>query len=114
MTDAEKRQLYADIDANPIKAFKVQLKRGDATYLTMLPDYMLGGICRYLILGIKPGSFLTSIVAGEWDLARKRADATNAMFIDTYRAFLDEECPKGCHGSPEAVRAWCEKGGLVG
>lgn len=112
--NSERQQVYTDIDQDPLKAYKVHTQSKGISLLTLLPKHMHGGICRYLLLGIKPGSFLTSVIAHEWELAGKRADDMNVALLDTYRRLMDSEWPVDAHGSPEDVRYWCEKGGLIG
>lgn len=111
---SERQQVYIDIDQDPLKAYKVHTQSKNISLMTLLPDHMHGGICRYLLLGIKPGSFLTAVIAHEFEIAKFKADDLNATRLSEYRRFMDAEWPVDSHGSPEDVRYWCEKGGLVG
>lgn len=105
---------YDEIENAPLIAMTEALKLEEDSLALRLPCYMWPGLAKYLILGIKPGPFLTSVLAGEKELAARHADAVNVTCLDTYFAFLARECPAACWGSPAKVRAWVEKGGLVG
>ena len=86
----------------------------EAGKLAALPPYMQPGIVRYVVYGVKPGSFLLSVFAGEQELAERRADTLNKKLLPLYAEFLGRGCPPECWGSSDKVRAWIESGGLVG
>lgn len=105
-------EMFAAIDADPIKELEMHHK--PSQNITRLPEHMQPGIARYIILGIKPGSFLTAVFANEFEIATIKADEMNAELLDVYRDFLETDVPKPCWGSSRMVREWCERGGLVG
>lgn len=81
--------------------------------LSGIPEYMHGGVVRYVENGITPGSFLTAIFANDFMEACRRADDINSSCLFGYGRLL-HSAPIGCHGSPEAVRDWIAHGGLHG
>lgn len=77
-----------------------------------IPDYMIGGLRRYIENGIPPGSFLTAVLSNDLMGAFAKADSTNTVAMVAYARFLYAYAPHDCHGSPAKVRAWMDKGGL--
>ena len=78
-----------------------------------IPEYMHGGVIRYVERGIKPGDFLTAVFANNFMEACDRADSTNAACLFEYGRLLFS-MPLGSHGSPEIVREWIGHAGLKG
>lgn len=114
MSETKKSAILMEINIDAVGTFRAYTKASSDTILAEIPEYMRGGICRYILLGIKPGSFLTAVIAGERFIAERRADDFNAKIIDTYFDFFRSECPAGSHGTPRKVQDWCEIGGLIG
>lgn len=79
-----------------------------------IPDRMMPGIERYITHGIQPGSFLTALLSNDLHDAISRADDENMNNLPAYVAFLHNEAPRGCYGSPEDVTEWIQMGGLEG
>jgi hypothetical protein len=114
MTEQSKKRaaFWMWIEKDPVRCYR--LFKGDwADYVERLPDYMRPGVVRYILFGVKPGSFLCAIFAAEWHLAGIKADAVNAGLISTYRELLASGCPSECWGSSQSVREWCVDGGLL-
>lgn len=79
-----------------------------------LPVHMQDSFRLYIEKGIPGGSFMTAVLSNDLKGAFGRADDINrARMFDTV-AFLVNEAPIGCHGSPEHVKDWIESGGLQG
>lgn len=110
--DAQK--ILAEIEADPVACFMEHAGGTTDTLLQRIPAHTQPGLMRYLLLGIKPGSFLLSVLAGEKELAERRADAVNSCVIPTYFAYLAQEWPADSWGSPDKVRGWVERGGKMG
>lgn len=72
----------------------------------LIPPHMWGGVQRYMINRIPPGSFLTALFSNDLMEAFGRADDENAMHMRRYCQFLYNHAPRGSYGSPELVRAW--------
>lgn len=71
-----------------------------------IPERMMGGITRWIEYGIHPGDFLSAVLANDLSEACGRADDENLANLPAYVAYLYNEAPSACHGSPENVRAW--------
>ena len=78
-----------------------------------IPSYMLGGIGRYLVWGIRPGGFLEAVFTNDFKLAVTRADAENSTRLREY-AFLLFQLPGNVAGSFEVYERWISQGGLAG
>jgi hypothetical protein len=79
-----------------------------------LPDYMLGGIQRYVMQGVPPGNFLTAVLENNLKESVNRADAQNQEALVNWVIFLWNYVPAGCWGKPERVEQWIKDGGLAG
>lgn len=82
-------------------------------YFGKIPEYMRGGVMRYVQSGIEPGGFTRAVLENNFFLAARRADQTNI------RQFYDwGECllllPPECWGSVEKVEKWIAHNGLEG
>ena len=71
-----------------------------------IPEYMMGGIERYIEHGIEPGDFLTAVICNDLAEAVGRADDTNIRNIPAYLGYLYNEAPSPCWGSPAKFKAW--------
>jgi hypothetical protein len=69
-----------------------------------IPQKYHGGLVRYIISGLKPGSFLCSVLANDLLFAVCRAD--DEVTLEHLKAlvrFLNSEVPMECHGSHKLV-----------
>lgn len=71
-----------------------------------IPDYMVGGIVRWIENGIHPGDFLAAVISNDLKEACARADETNQELIFNYVQFFYSWAPSQCWGSPEKVATW--------
>ena len=71
-----------------------------------IPEYMIGGLERWINHHIKPGDFLCAVLANDLTEACGRADDTNQHILFAYVEFLHNYAPSQCWGSPEKVRQW--------
>ena len=78
-----------------------------------IPPYMRGGLARYVMWGIKPGDFLTSVLTNDFKGAVTRADVTNKQCLVDYAYFVFQ-VPGNCQGSREKFDHWVAQGGLMG
>lgn len=76
------------------------------TKLDMLPDYMRGGMKRWIEDAIPPGDFLYALLSNDLRGTFERADSTNETMVRTYLVYLYNYAPRGCWGSKENVEAW--------
>ncbi len=75
----------------------------------LVPDYMWGGIERYMLHGIPPGGFLTALLSNDLMEAFARADDENGENMRRWCQFLYNYAPSGSYGSPARFDAWLDK-----
>ena len=71
-----------------------------------IPDYMRGGLIRYVLHGISPGGFLSAVLSNDLREAVGRADETNQQALVHYVRFLYNYAPVGCWGSAKRFEEW--------
>lgn len=85
-----------------------------APYGYHIPDYMAGGLARWIAGGVMPGGFLSAVLRGDLFGALGKADENNLRMLPAYGYFLYNKAPMMCYGSPEKVKAWAASNGLAG
>lgn len=80
----------------------------------LIPPQNHEGIARYLVYGIRPGSFLEAFFCNDLRTAAARADFGNRLNMANVVQWMEENAPRESWGSPEAFKAWMAKGGLEG
>ncbi len=73
-----------------------------------IPARMLDAVNRYIQDGDPPGDFLTAVITNDLREAIARADDHNQINLPAYVAFLHNEAPSQCWGSPEKMKTWME------
>jgi hypothetical protein len=71
-----------------------------------IPEHMMRSLRRYIQQGAPVGDFLTAVLENDLGKACGHADSENLQNLPAFVAYLYNEAPSGCHGSPEKVRAW--------
>lgn len=71
-----------------------------------IPDYMADGLQLWIESGIYPGSFLTAVLENDLAEACGRAEENNLRALPAYVAYLYNEAPSQCWGSPAKCEAW--------
>ena len=71
-----------------------------------IPDYTMGGLRRYIDQRIPPGGFLTAVLENDLRESFGRADENNRAALFYICAWLYNEAPAACWGSPAKVSAW--------
>lgn len=79
-----------------------------------LPDHMLPGLLRYLLLGVQPGEFLSALLQLDVIRAARKADEFNRVMLAVWLTVLDEIMPREAWGDTERFAAWVKRGGLLG
>ena len=79
-----------------------------------IPDYMREGLIAYRQQGVPPGGFLTKVLENDLVEAAGKADIRNMTNLPAYANFLYNCMPRAAWGSPDRVKAWIQRGGLVG
>ena len=82
-------------------------KEGDFRFHEfVIPQYMRGGLERYINEHVPTGSFLQAILENDYHHAIGIADENNRANLPAYANFLYNYAPMECHGSKEKVAAW--------
>lgn len=79
-----------------------------------IPPHMADTARLYIERGIAGGGFFTALVENDLMGAFRKADDINTAAMRDWCAFLYNEAPSVCFGSPEKVRDWIKAGGLDG
>lgn len=80
----------------------------------LIPEHMREGVDLWISRGVKPGSFLRAVLENNLWKAIGKADVINARCLPQIISFFYNEAPSPCWGSPEKVKAWAARGGLLG
>ena len=80
----------------------------------LIPHHMQDAMALYMVKGVRPGSFLESLLSGSLFEAVRYADEINRRSLPVYVNFLVHYAPARSFGSPDLVEAWVRSGGLVG
>jgi hypothetical protein len=67
---------------------------------------MIHGLQLYIEYGIKPGSFLQSVLANDFTEAVVNADCANRELLHAWAIFVLNELPGDCWGSWDVVNNW--------
>lgn len=86
----------------------------DALAASRIPDYMKGGVERYILQGIPTGDFLRNLLCNDLRGTFARADDANILAIMHYLRLLYTHAPSQAWGSRERYREWLELGGWNG
>ena len=75
----------------------------------LIPDSTMDSLKRYIEDGVPTGDFLRAVLSNDLFEACGRADDFNAAALWHIVAWIYNEAPRQCHGSPEAVDSWLER-----
>ena len=99
---------------DPVGAYRLVFDERWAHGLdTRVPPYMQAGVCRYVLLGTRPGQFLQALFANDFMEMAKRADDINLASLGSYAMFLYNYAPQGCWGSAANREQWIEQRGYL-
>lgn len=76
-----------------------------------VPAHVMPGLHRYINHHTPVGHFLTAVLSNDLKKAVGRADDENIHNLPAIVAFLYNEAPGSCWGSPEKVKEWLSKPG---
>jgi hypothetical protein len=79
-----------------------------------VPERLWEGIRRYVLYGIRPGSFLEAFFSNDLYEVLARGDREAVAALVPMMRFVHSRCPAVCKGSPERYRTWMSRGGLEG
>jgi hypothetical protein len=71
-----------------------------------IPESTLDGLKRYVEDRIPPGDFLRAVLEDKLVESFGRADEFNRSAMFDICAYIYNEIPSLCHGSPEKVEKW--------
>lgn len=72
-----------------------------------IPETLHGGLVRYLVDGIRPGSFLSAVLENDLLEAVLRAEpVVNLVALPALMRFLVNEAPSASWGNPDRVTLW--------
>jgi len=75
-------------------------------HIYFIPDYMIGGIDRYVNEGIIPGGFLSAVICNDLKETFGQADDINFHNVPAYVNYFYNYAPSACWGSKEKMFAW--------
>jgi hypothetical protein len=75
-------------------------------------DDVLWAITCWVVEGRLPGHFLQAVLRNDLGDALGRADGHNVRYLGAIYGLLYNRAPSACFGSPGAVDAWQQRGGL--
>lgn len=79
-----------------------------------IPEHMIGGVKRYVLRGIPPGSGMRYLLENDFMAAHGNLDDDNRAALSGWCLFLYNYVPSLCQGSPDKVQAWIDCGGSIG
>jgi hypothetical protein len=74
-----------------------------------IPGYMMPAVERYVKQGQPVGDFLQAVISNDLSRAVGFADDANVENLPAFLAYLHNEAPSECFGSPEKYKAWIAK-----
>ncbi len=75
-----------------------------------VPPQLHDGLVRYLVHRIRPGHFLSAVLASDMQEAMRRADPECQRGLGSLLLFLLWVVPANCWGSYDALESWLDKG----
>lgn len=101
--DRDKYNLLAEVRPDVNATLEAGLQ------ISQIPEHMHDGLVLYLRYGVRPGSFLTAMLACEFMAACANADEENQRALFAYARFFNN-LPPVCYGSRERVEQWLRAG----
>lgn len=75
-----------------------------------VPENIQGLIDSYVKFRREPGGFVRAVLENDLAMAVGRADHTSYAHLREIVSYVHWEVPSGCHGSPEKVQKWLDRG----
>jgi len=79
-----------------------------------VPEHLWGGVKRYILHGVRPGSWLRAFFEGDLYEVMARGDDEVIAGLKALTTVVVSRGPAGCRGSRERVDEWIVRGGLRG
>lgn len=71
-----------------------------------VPNHLVSGLALYVVMGIRPGGFMTAVLENDLKGAIACADANSYAGLKELVQFLYNSVPASCYGTPEKVEKW--------
>jgi hypothetical protein len=71
-----------------------------------IPPHLIGGLVRYVKLGVMPGRFLQAVLENDLSGALTRADQASMGGLGSIILYLNSNLSADAWGSAEKVQAW--------
>ena len=71
-------------------------------------------INNFVKYGLPPGGFVEAVLENNLTEAFGRADMGNRLSLWNICNYVYNEIPSNCHGNPQKVNEWINRGGLEG
>lgn len=71
-----------------------------------VPDHLIEGLQRYIVDGIRPGSFLQAVITNNLREAVFKADPDSLAGLPRVVAFMLWDAPDACWGSQSIMADW--------
>lgn len=83
------------------------MERHTITPAGLIPTHLFNGLREYVVMGLKPGGFLTSVLCNDLSGAVQRAHGPTAFLsLPALVMFVNNFCPTKCWGSMKKIEAW--------
>lgn len=73
-----------------------------------IPAHMMEALERYIEHHSPVGDFLSAVIRNDLRTAVEKADDVNIRNLPAYIAYLYNEAPSACWGSPERLHNWLQ------
>ncbi len=98
--------IFALVKFGPEYVYDALFPQWEGHLARAVPEYMRGGMLRWLAFGVPPGSFLEAVLSNDLKGAVRAGDDLNQRLLTQYVIFLHNYAPSGCWGSPAKVAQW--------
>lgn len=71
-----------------------------------VPNHLVSGLAMYIVLGIRPGGFLTAVLENDLKGAVSCGDVNSLSGLVDIVRYLYSYVPARCWGSPNKVEEW--------
>lgn len=88
--------------------FNQPVNGGANTFHDDLPSHTMETLDRYFIMGLRPGGFVSAMIAEDFKKALASADHVNRARFWYVATWLMRYAPEGSTGSYEILTDWCK------
>ena len=95
----DRPRLNQEAQPDPSLGQPEHVAMGMADEYYVIPEYMRGGIIRYVHWGVEPGDFWEAVIKDQFVEATCRADVINLLVIKVYALLAANHMPNDCRRS---------------